>query len=256
MRLVDTPGGFAILSFVSMWLAAHVGIVLRQQSVKKNGGTAVPEEFRLIIGAALTLMGLLIGFSFSMGVSRYDLRKGYEADEANAIGTEYLRVTLLPAADATRARVLLRSYLEQRILFYTTRDEQQLDQIGVATDRLGRELWSAVQRPAIAQPTPVNALAAAGMNDVLNMQAYTQAAWWNRIPVSAWALMLVMGIFCNVLIGFSVANPGSGTRIFFILPLIVAVSFLLIADLDSPRRAVIRVAPLDLLSVSQSLPPD
>jgi hypothetical protein len=68
---------------------------------------------------------------------------------------------------------------------YTTRDEQQLRQINANTAQLQSELWSAVQAPAAAQPTPVVALAILGMNHVLNSQGYTQAAWWNRIPLAA-----------------------------------------------------------------------
>jgi MFS family permease len=253
MRLVDTPAGFAIFAFVVMWLAAHLGIRLHRLRLKTT--TAARSEFRLVVGAALTLLGLLIGFSFSMGVNRYDQRKDYEAEEANAIGTEYLRVTLLPSADATRARALLKSYLDQRLLFYTMRDDQQLEQIATATMRLQNELWSTVQHAATAAPSALTSLVAAGMNDVLNRQAYTQAAWWNRIPRSAWTLMIVIGIVCNLLVGFSVEDPSARAPVFFILPAIVAISLFLIADMDSPRRGVIRVIPMNLLSLSQSLPP-
>ena len=79
-------------------------------------------------------------------------------------------------------RALLRSYLDQRVLFYETRDDRRLRQIDAATAQLETDLWSAVRAPAVAQPTPVVALAVSGMNDVLNSQGYTQAAWWNRIP--------------------------------------------------------------------------
>jgi hypothetical protein len=88
------------------------------------------EDFGVLLTATLTLLGLIIGFTFSMAISRYDQRKNYEEEEANAIGTEYLR------ANATQT-----------------------------------------------------ALAVMGMNDVLNTQGYTQAAWWNRIPMAAWGLM-------------------------------------------------------------------
>src|SRR5208282_5684285 len=109
----------------------------------------------LVLAASLTLLGLIIGFSFSMAVSRYDLRKNYEEAEANAIGTEYLRADLLPAADAANVRALLRSYLDQRILFYENRDAQQLRQINATTADLQAQLWSAVRSPAGSQPTPV-----------------------------------------------------------------------------------------------------
>lgn len=79
-------------------------------------------------------------------------------------------------------RDLLRNYLDQRVLFYTTRDERELERISTCTTRLQAELWSLVQARATVSPTPVIALAVLGMNDVLNSQGYTQFAWRNRIP--------------------------------------------------------------------------
>jgi hypothetical protein len=189
-----------------------------------------------------------------MAIGRYDQRKNYEEAEANAIGTEYLRVSLLPSADASKTRELLRNYVNQRVLFYTTRVARQLDQIDAATARLQSDLWFAVQAPAVAQPSPVAALAVAGMNDVLNSQGYTQAAWWNRIPTAGWALMGAIAICSNLLLGYTSHRYASKTKRFFILPLIVSVSFFLIADLDSPRGGVIRVSPQNLMSLFSSHP--
>ena len=104
-----------------------------------------------------------------MAVNRYDQRKNYEEAEANAIGAEYARAGLLPAADdATRVRDLLRSYVDQRVLFHTTQDARRLEQINARTAELQTDLWSAVQARAAAQPTPTLALTVSGMNDVLN----------------------------------------------------------------------------------------
>jgi hypothetical protein len=203
-------------------------------------------------GAALTLLGLLIGFTFSMAISRYEQRKTYEEAEANAIGTEYIRAGLLPAADAMKVRELLRRYVDQRVLFYTSRDEQQLQRIDSDTSQLQDELWSAVQARAGTEPTPITALAVSGMNDVLNSQGYTQAAWWNRIPFEAWVLLTAIAIGCNLLIGYG-AHQTSG--LFIVLPLAVSLSFFLIADIESPRAGLIRVQPQNLLRLSQTLHP-
>ncbi len=204
----------------------------------------------MIQGAALTLLGLLIGFTFSMAMSRYEQRKNYEEAEANAIGTEYLRAGLLPAEDMTRLHDLLRNYLDQRVLFYSTRDAQRLQQIDADTSQLQNELWSTVQARAVAQPTILTSLVASGMNDVLNSEGYTQAAWWNRIPLESWVLLAVIAIGCNLLIGYGAHRT---SRLFIILPIAVSISFFLIADIDSPRGGVIRVIPQNLLRISQSL---
>ena len=211
------------------------------------------EDLGVILAATLTLLGLIIGFSFSMAVSRYDQRKDYEEAEANAIGTEYLRASLLPAADASRLRELLTKYVSQRVLFYTTRSTRQLDQINASTARLQSDLWAVMQVRAATQPTPIVALTASGMNDVLNSQGYTQAAWWNRIPIAAWGLVGAIAICSNLLLGYTSRRCNGKTARFFILPVLVSVSFFLIADLDSPRGGVIRVSPQNLMSLSIAL---
>src|SRR6266566_3389257 len=107
------------MSFLLLSLAAAVGDIVRSKI-----HPLVEEErddFGIILSATLTLLGLLIGFSFSMAISRYDQRKNYEEAEANAIGTEYVRADLLPPGDRARVRELLRMYVDERVLFYTTR---------------------------------------------------------------------------------------------------------------------------------------
>jgi hypothetical protein len=247
----DLPLLVFVFCFLVLWLSAWIGVTFLRRKQTLEGG--VREDFGVILGATLTLLGLIIGFTFSMAVNRYDQRKNYEEAEANAIGTEYVRAGLLPAADTAKVRALLLNYLDQRVLFYETRSKQQLREINAQTDRLQTALWSTVQAVAAVQPTPIVALAVAGMNDVLNSQGYTQAAWWNRIPISAWCLMLAIAICANMLVGFGAREAKAGAILLPVLPLIVSIAFFLIADIDSPRGGVIRVNPQNLLSLSQSL---
>ena len=250
--LLDHPMELFVIFLILLWLSAQIGAYVRRK--RQSLEEADREDLGVILTATLTLLGLIIGFSFSMAVTRYDQRKNYEEAEANAIGTEYLRAGLLPDADVTKVRKLLKDYLDQRILFYTTSNEQQLDQINISTAKLQNELWSSIQAVAAATPTPTVALAAQGMNDVLNSQGYTQAAWWNRIPDAAWGLMAAIAICCNVMVGFNARRIEAKPRRFFILPLVVAISFFLIADLDAPRGGVILVKPQNLESLSTSMP--
>ena len=238
-----------------LWLAVLWGASGIGRCFRKKAWFALADgdqdDFKFILGGTLTLLGLIIGFTFSMAVSRYDLRKNYEEQEANAIGTEFVRADLLPAADAAKVRALLITYLHQRIFNYQSRDTREIHQIDLQTAQLQNQLWSAVSGPAAAQPNPVNALVLAGMNDVLNSQGYTQAAWWNRIPVEAWALLTLIAFFCNLLIGYGA--QGRGAFILVILPVAIALSLFLIADLDSPRHGLVRVRPQNLQSLADSL---
>lgn len=236
---------------VLLWSAAQLGARIGRH--RKPMSEEERNEFGIIVAATLTLLGLIIGFTFSMAISRYDQRKDLEEAEANAIGTEYVRADLLPATDGARVKQLLKDYLRQRILHYETRAGDALRAIDASTMQLQGDLWAAVRGPAAAQPTAVSALALSGMNDVLNSQGYTQAAWRNRIPLSAWGLMILIGIFCNLLIGYGGRDTETHRFLFPVLPLVVAISLFLIADIDSPRGGVIRVVPQNLESLAQSL---
>lgn len=249
-RVTDYPLLVFVVSFFVLWLATRIGAgVLRR---RRNLEQDVREDFDVILAATLTLLGLIIGFTFSMAINRYDQRKIYEEAEANAIGTEYIRADLLPPADAVKVRALLKSYLDQRVLFYTSGDEQELRQVDARTAQLQAELWSATLASVAAQPSPVVALAVSGMNDVLNSQGYTQAAWWNRIPVAAWGLMAAIAVCSNLLLGYG--TRANGERfLHLVLPLVVSISFFLIADIDSPRHGVIRVKAQNLVSLVESL---
>src|SRR6266550_3493619 len=246
---IDYPPLVFVVSFFVLWLSTRIGVGLLK---KRNLEHDVREDFGVILAATLTLLGLIIGFSFSMATSRYDQRKNLGEAEANAIGTEYVRADLLPVADAVKVRTLLKNYLDRRILFYKARDEQQVRQIDARTAQLQTDLWSAVLAPATAQPNPVVALAVSGMNDVLNSQGYTQAAWWNRIPVAAWGLMAAIAICSNLLLGYGARSAKAGRILHLVLPLVVSISFFLIADIDSPRRGVILLNPQNLISLSES----
>jgi hypothetical protein len=92
-----------------------------------------------------------------------------------------------------------------------------------------------------------------GMNDVLNSRGYTQAAWLNRIPNAAWGLMAAIAIFCNLLIGYGARRGGAKTMLLLVLPIVIAISFTLIADIDSPRGGVVRVNAENLTSLARSL---
>ena len=91
------------------------------------------------------------------------------------------------------------------------------------------------------------------MNDVLNSQGYTQAAWSNRIPLAAWALMAAIAVCSSLLVGYGSRSSGEGRRLLLVLPLVVAIAFMLIADIDTPRHGLIKVIPQNLLSLGESL---
>jgi hypothetical protein len=251
MSAFDNPFTVFVAALIVQWLAAYGGDIFRKKVRPLREEER--QDFDIVRTASLTLLGLIIGFSFAMAVSRYDQRKNLEEAEANAIGTEYLRADLLPADDASRLRELLRKYMDYRISFYLGSEEREIGQIDARIEKLQADLWSTVARAGTAQQTPIMSLVVWGMNDVLNSQGYTQAAWWNRIPVAAWVLMGLIAVSCNLLVGYGEHRTSA---LLLVLPPIVSISFFLIADIDSPRGGVIRVQPHNLITQYQSMKPN
>lgn len=247
---------FPLLLFVTslgvLLLATWFGDALR-----KRAGDREKEhtEDSLLLGPILTLLFLIIGFSFSMAVNRYDIRRNAEQAEAIAIGTLYSRADLLAAADAAKVRGLLKQYLDRRLSFYATVRPIGALNTGTDTDtdtaRLQAELWSVIQPALAAVPPPLMGALVTGVNDVVNAQRSTQASWMNRIPIGAWALMATISIGSCWLLSYRA--HWTDWVAFAVVPVAVSVSFFLIADLDSPRGGVIRVTPVNLSTLSQSL---
>ena len=215
--------------------------------------TETSADLGIIQTATLTLLALIIGFTFSMAINRHDQREILEEGEANAIGTEFLRADLLPPKAAAATKDLLLQDTDQRILFYSRQSPEKIEEIRSKTDQLQTALWNEILPVIRTQATPVMALVASGMNDVLNSQGYVQAAWWNRIPLTAWALMAAIAICANLLVGFGARNFEKNISLFMIFPFVIAVSFFLIADIDSPRGGVIRIEARNLVALKNNL---
>src|SRR6478672_5454775 len=214
----DNPFAVFAAALIGQIIAALVGDFLRKRVQSFKQGER--HDFNTVQAATLTLMALIIGFSFSMAVTRYDQRKTLEEAEANAIGTEYLRADLLPEESASRTRELLRKYLDLRIAFYEEARSRPATDIAQQTANVQGEMWNVVRSAATSQPTPTIALVA---------------------------------LSCNLLVGYGERRKGE--LFLFVLPVVISLAFFLIADLDSPRGGAIRVHPQNLLAAAQSMKP-
>jgi hypothetical protein len=248
----DVPFLLGLGSAIVLCFAVYLGLMLAR---RKRRTPEIPRhDLDLVTTANLTLLGLIIGFSFSMSLDRYDQRKKCEALEASAISTEYMRAGLLPRANAARLRELLKDYLGQRLLFYHRLNQLRLNELRMDNSReqeeLADEMSSIVQAAASATPNPPTTLVVSGLNDVLSAADATQAAWMNRIPIGAWSLMIIIAVCSCLLMGFGAQRRDGLLLVVF--PLLVSVAFFLIAEIDSPG-GMIRVSPDNLARVSQAL---
>ena len=254
--LLDHPIIFLLVLLIVLGSATRLGVALRTRHGPLE--EARRGDFDIVLGATLTLLSLIVGFTFSMAANRYDLRKNLEEAEANAIGTAYARADLLPGADAARVHELLREYTKLRVRFYsitnyTFETDRLLGELNRTTSSVQTQLWAAVVGPVSANQTAPMALVAAAMNDALNSQGYAQAASWNRIPPGAWALLCTIGVVATIMIGFRFDAGSRQRMLMLVLPTLVAISMFLISDIDCPRGGVIRVLPQNLMALEATL---
>lgn len=232
---------------LAAWLAATRCGSLRQEAVRLN------REFDVVQGATLTLLGLIVGFTFSMALDRYEERKGLESAESAAISAAWLRADLLPAEDTQKVRALLLQYLDSRIAYLSTRMPSRIREALAGSRQLQAEMWAAVTAHAKANPTSLTTLAVSGIGDVVTSAGNSEAAWNNRIPGTAWLLMAAMAVFATLLVGIGLDEGHGFSRMLLVLPLVIATAFFLIADVESPRMGIIRVVPDNLVALSLSL---
>ncbi|MGF6264887.1 hypothetical protein OKW49_005815 [Paraburkholderia youngii] len=248
---VDHPGTLFVVLLVAFVGAITFGaLALRRVFALKSEER---EDFTIVETSTLTLLALLIGFNLSMAVNRYDQRKNLEENEANAIGTEYARADVVVPPVSAQIKAELTHYAQLRLAHFQTRDAQEIARIEADTAKSQAALWRLAAQVARDQPTPIGAVVMTGMNDVLNSQDYSEAALLNRIPLGAWTLMIVIGLFACVVQGYGARGSVRRGILIIVLPVTVALSLTLIADIDSPRGGIIHIEPQNLARLLRSL---
>ena len=242
--LLNNPLLLFGFSFATLWSCIWIGGYGLSWKHKSNTGTM--QDFQSIQTATLTLLSLIIGFTFSMSIARYDLRKGLEEAEANALGTLYMRAEILPEQSRVDIQKYLRIYAQARVNYYTLSDYSDHQKANAAIEEAQLNIWSLILPLLKNQSTPTYALLMSGMNEVDNSLGNTTAAWENRIPIVAWMLLGIIAVCSNLLIGFSSKNFKHDRIFFLFFPFVVATSFYLISEIDSPRGGIIKVAPENL----------
>lgn len=260
--IADSPfkavGGFTLTSvavfaggFVVLWLSGQFGarVLGRRPVASAEGG----EDFRMILGATLSLLGLIIGFTLSMAIGGFNGRQAGEEAEAEAIRTAYLRADLLPGQSRRALQDGLLKYLDERVRFYEGADPKVHAQTRQMALRLQDEIWTIVSSAVMPQTNPVTALVIVAVNDVLNSQQKTYAGWRTQIPIAAWMLLGLIAVVSNVLVGYNARRVRNKEGLLLVLPLTIALAFLVIAEIDLPGRGVIRVSSVNLESIRHNI---
>lgn len=203
-----------------------------------------------IEGAVFGLLGLILAFTFSGAAGRFDTRRQLVAQEANAIGTAWLRIDLLPPEDQPALRDLFRRHLDVRLAAYSMVESG--DPTGVqreleASSILQNEIWSAAERACTRDGRPfVCTLVLPAVNEMLDVTTTRTAAARTHVPPVVFVLLVSAAILGAALAGH--ATTGSRERHWFhaiVFAAMTSLTVLVIYDLEYPRQGLIRIGATD-----------
>ncbi|MCQ8102595.1 hypothetical protein NP590_00650 [Methylomonas sp. SURF-2] len=244
--------GLAVLSslglFVGMLLAIEVGrrLGIRSQADEQKTDRAAAG---LIDGAVFGLMGLLIAFTFSGAASRLDHRRDLVISEANAIGTAYLRLNLLPADKQSPLRDLFRQYLDARLDVFQKLPDMAAAEAGLLrANQLQSQIWPmAVEACQLSGSVPATTLLLSALNEMFDMaNLRTTTSRVMHPPPVIFIMLFVLALLSSLLAGYSMGNSRDNNRFHVIgFAAIIAVTVYVILDIEYPRAGLIRVDAVD-----------
>jgi hypothetical protein len=248
----------ALVLLVLLLLAAEIGY--RQAcKLRPKLNEAVITQVGTINGAIIGLLALLLAFTFAMALSRNDLRRDLVVEEANAIGTLYLRAGLLPESERSEIRGLLREYVDDRLDFYRAGvDENKLEQVNERTRQLQNRIWEAVPRVVQKDDRTVTAaLFVDSLNTAFNFNAKRFEAMENHVPQGIFLLLFAVALMSATAVGYGSGIGKNRHRLATVmLCLIVVLVTAVIMDLDRPRRGLIKISQESMVRLRDALSKD
>jgi hypothetical protein len=241
-----------LLLFLALSAAREIGHALgerRRARLDDKDESQIDDGFTM--ASVLSLLALLIAFTFSLTLQRYDTRRELVIKEANALGTTWLRTQLLDEGDRNRLRGLLRKYVDLRIEFGLAETPDAERAAFRKTEAMQQEIWAAMtQAVAPHRTTELASLLVTTTNESIDLAASRQAAREAHTPLRILRILLIYALISAATIGYQKGRHRAATTVFFLL---LALAATLIADLDRAATGGIRVSQQAMIDLQQSI---
>ncbi len=187
------------------------------------------------------LLGLLLAFSFSMAESRFDARRQLVVEEANAIGTAYLRCALLDGVDRTFCEDRLRRYVDVRVETYEARDDARIEAARHESEQIQGDIWERVTAAVHARPSyPALGLLVQAMNQLIDLQGLRVATARGRVPEAVTLVLVGLCLAWACFAGYTFGLRGNRQRLAWLgFSAMVAMLVMVTLDLDRPWRGLV-----------------
>jgi len=212
-------------------------------------------DIALILGAVMTLLALLLGFTYAMSQARFETRRELVVEEANAIGTTYLRAKALPEPRSSQIQELLRQYLALRVEITIKIDDtpEKIREIDNRSKQLHSLIWSHASALARESPNAITSIFLQALNEMIDLHSKRLAAFRNRVPFSIYLVLLIVSIITLWLVGYYFGRRQRGRILTTVVVLLLASVMWLIMDLDQPTRGSIKASQQSLIELHQDL---
>lgn len=254
------------LSLPSILFAAglFVGMVVLLELGRKMGRSRLGRDeegaragLGAVEGAIFALMGLLVAFTFSGAAARFDSRRQTIIDEANAIGTAWLRIDLLPGTVQPEFRDIFRRYVDCRLEVYKKIPDMTAVQTEIARgNQMQSQIWERAVAAVRDHPNPVTPLVIASLNEMFDIAASRDSTAQIHPPMVIFIMLGVLALMSALLAGYAMAGGKSRSWIHIVgYALILSLTVYVILDLEFPRLGFIRIDSFDhiLVELRQSM---
>jgi hypothetical protein len=203
----------------------------------------------IVQGAMFTLYGLLLAFTFSGATSRFDMRRELIMEEANAVGTAYLRLDLLPPESQPRLREWFREYLDSRLEVYRKMPDIAAVKAELSkSEKLQQDIWAQALADSRLPGAQVDAarMPLPAINTMIDITGKrTMAAWIHPAPI-IYQLLFLLALVCSVIAGYGMATSKKRNWLHTIaFAVVTAASVYVILDIEYPRVGLIRIDAYD-----------
>ncbi len=240
--------GLFIAIIVCMELGRRFGLI----ALARNTG-GLPKGISAAEGAIFGLLGLLIAFTFSGAAGRFEERRHLITEEANDIGTAWLRIDLLPADAQPEVRDLFRRYLDSRLAIYQDMNNPQAIAPKLAASaELQNQIWAkatqAAHRPGASPSAPMLLLPA--LNAMFDITTTRTRAARNHPPMVVVLLLPTLVLIAAILVGFDLSENKVRQPLHILaFAAVMSMTVYVIVDLEFPRLGLIRVDSSDQVLV-------
>ncbi len=241
-------GLYTLAFFASMVIVLETGRRLARRH-HAAGSSAVPPSLGTLESAVFGLFGLLLAFSFSGAIERFNIRRALIIRETNAIDTAWRRFDLLAEPVRGEQQARLRRYVDARLSSYRTLPDVAAFEAGIAAaDRIRVDIWQAAVASSVDPKRPVEyALALLpSIEELSNVATERSAVFRNHPPIVIYGLLYLMGLLSSLLAGYSLGDH-DGRRLVHRITFAAAVALTVYTaiDLDYPRFGLIRIDATD-----------